>query len=247
MKLSEVNIREKKFHNELHSVKGSRKENIFYKAVYNLYEDFYEFLNNNCKDKFVLDFGCGVGSITEQIAKQKPSKIIGADISNISIEKAKKRASEINLDIDYRIENCEKSSFDSNSFDLIYGTGILHHLNLKNAITEINRLLKKNGKMVFVEPLGTNPIINLYRKLTPSSRSKDEHPFIKKDFDYLEKTLGNLDVRYYGFFTLVFFLFYKNPKKSFVYKILAFCDQIIFKVKYLRFLAWSVLIVGTKN
>ena len=58
--------------------------------------------------ELVLDFGCGVGSITEQIAKQKPSKIIGADISNISIEKAKKRASETNLDIDYRIENCKK-------------------------------------------------------------------------------------------------------------------------------------------
>ncbi len=247
MKLSEINIREKQFHNELHSGKNIRKENIFYKAVYNLYEDFYEFLNNNSKGKFVLDFGCGIGSITEKIAKQKPLKIVGADISDVSIEKAKKRAKEVNLDIDYRIENCEKSSFDSSSFDLIYGTGILHHLNLENAITEINRLLKKDGKMVFMEPLGTNPIINLYRKLTPSSRSKDEHPFVKKDFDYLEKVFGKLDVKYYGFFTLVFFLFYKNPKKSFIYKILTTFDKIIFKVKYFRFLAWSVLIVGTKN
>ena len=54
MKLTETNIREQKFHNKLQSGQGYRKENIFYKAVYNLYQDFYKFLENNSKDKFVL-------------------------------------------------------------------------------------------------------------------------------------------------------------------------------------------------
>ena len=247
MKLTETNIREQKFHNKLQSGQGYRKENIFYKAVYNLYQDFYKFLENNSKDKFVLDFGCGIGTITEQVAKQKPHKIVGADISDISIAKAKERTDKKNLNIEYRVENCEKSNLESESFDLIYGTGILHHLNLERAVIEINRLLKEKGKMVFMEPLGTNPIINLYRKFTPNSRSVDEHPFIQKDFNFLKKTFGELDIKYYGFFTLVFFLFYKSPEKSFIYKTLAYCDKIIFKIKYFRFLAWSVLIVGTKN
>ena len=38
-----------------------------------------------------------------------------------------------------------------------------------------------------------------------------------------------------------------SSPKSFIYKTLAYCDKIIFKIKYFRFLAWSVLIVGTKN
>ena len=42
--------------------------------------------------------------------------------------------------------------------------------------------LPSKGNLIFIEPLGTNPIINLYRKLTPKSRSKDEHPLINKDF-----------------------------------------------------------------
>ena len=53
---------------------------------------------------------------------------------------------------------------EKNRFDIIYGTGILHHLNLKACLDEIERILKPGGKFVFIEPLGTNPVINLYRK-----------------------------------------------------------------------------------
>ena len=119
-------------------------------------------------------------------------------------------------------------------------------LKLDRSVMRNFGMIEKN-RVITVKTNVLSIIINLYRKLTPSSRSKDEHPFVKKDFDYLEKVFGKLDVKYYGFFTLVFFLFYKNPKKSFIYKILTTFDKIIFKVKYFRFLAWSVLIVGTKN
>ncbi len=247
MKLSEINIREKEFHNKLHEGDKFRKENIFYKAIFNLYQDFYKYIDENSKNKKILDYGCGIGSITEQIAKKNPKNIIGIDISDVSIKKAIERSKQLNLDIDYRVENCEKSSLESDSFDLIYGTGILHHLNLKISSTEINRLLKKNGQMVFMEPLGTNPIINLYRKFTPNSRSKDEHPLVKKDFEFLNNLYGSVSVKYYGFFTLIFFPFYRSPDKSTIFKFLTFIDQLIFKIKFLRFLAWSVLIIAKKN
>ena len=39
MNLTEKNIREKEFHNKLHSKKNSRFENIFYKALSNLFDD----------------------------------------------------------------------------------------------------------------------------------------------------------------------------------------------------------------
>ena len=67
--------------------------------------------------------------------------------------------------MDYRVENCESTKLNSNEYDLIYGAGILHHLDLKKSLNELNRLIGKNGTIIFIEPLGTNPIINLYRKL----------------------------------------------------------------------------------
>ena len=47
MKLSEKNIRERDFHNKLQSKSTGRFENIFYKAMYNTSEDFYDFLKSN--------------------------------------------------------------------------------------------------------------------------------------------------------------------------------------------------------
>ena len=247
MNLTKINIKEKEFHNKLHSHNGARKENIFYKSIFNLYKDFYEYLEKNARNKTILDYGCGTGSITEKIARFNPSRIVGIDISEVSVNKAIEKAKKLKLEIEYKVDNCESSSFESNTFDLIYGTGILHHLKLELSLREINRILKKNGTMIFIEPLGTNPFINFYRKLTPGSRSEDEHPFVWKDFNLLKEIYDETDCKYYGFFTLIFFLFYKNPEKSSFFKTLTKIDNLIFKIKFLRFLAWSVLITAKKT
>jgi ubiquinone/menaquinone biosynthesis C-methylase UbiE len=246
MKLSDINLREKEFHDKLQSKEDGRFENILYKAIYNLGDDYYNYLQKNCKDKDVLDYGCGVGNTAKKISKCGPKKITGIDISKISIEKAIKEAKLLNLNVEYKVDNCEETSLDSQSYDIIYGAGILHHLKLEKCIEEINRILKKDGKMVFMEPLGTNPLINIYRKMTPNSRSEDEHPLINSDFKFLNKKFNDVEIKYYGFLTLIFFPFYKFPEKSKIFSFLASFDQLLFKIKFMRLFAWSVLIVGKK-
>ena len=247
MSLTEINLREKNFHNKLQSQKEGRFENIFYKALYNMYEDFNSIIYEKANNKIVLDYGCGVGSITEKITKFDPKKLVGVDISEVSINKAIESAKNKNLQIEYLVDNCEDLKLNEKNFDLVFGSGILHHLNIKKAINQISKVLKDNGEMVFLEPLGTNPFINLYRKYTPNSRSVDEHPFVKKDFVLIKSLFQNVKVNYYGFFTLVFFLFYKSPKTSFFFKTLTKLDKYFFKIKYFRNFAWSVLIVARKN
>jgi len=247
MLLSEQNIREKEFHNKLQSGEGYRSENIFYRALFNLFKDFHEYLYQNIKNKKVLDYGCGVGSLTEKVVRGNPEKIVGIDISNVSIERAIEKAKNKNLKIEYIVDNCEKSNFKSETFDVIFGSGILHHLDLRISIKEISRLLKKDGRMIFIEPLGTNPLINIYRKLTPRSRSKDEHPFLKRDFNFLKNIYGEVKIKYYGFFTLIFFFLYKNPENSKIFKILSYLDTVMFKFNIFKFLAWSVLINCKKS
>ena len=247
MSLTKINLREKKFHDELQSKNKGRFENIFYKALYNIYKDFNDCISKKSKNKVVLDYGCGIGSITEKIVNSNPSRLFGIDISEVSINKAIENSKRLNLQINYSVDNCEKTRFKAETFDLVFGTGILHHLSLDKSINEINRILKNKGEMVFLEPLGTNPLINLYRKLTPKSRSDDEHPFLKKDFDLINSLFKHITIRYYGFFTLIFFLFYKNPQKSMVFKIISKLDYYFFKIKYFKNFAWSVLIVAKKN
>ena len=246
MSLTEKNIREKKFHDELQSRPKGRFENIFYKAIANIWDDFYEHIKKNSRNAEVLDYGCGIGPSIIKVSNYKPKKVTGIDISEVSIKKAKDKTKLLDLMVDLKVDNCEKTSFENNQFDLVYGHGILHHLEFSKCLDEILRILKPGGSLVFVEPLGTNPIINLYRKLTPRSRSVDEHPFTNKDLISLKNKFKNVEIKYYGLLTLIFFPFYLDPSKSKIFKILKNTDQILFKIKLFRYFAWSILISAKK-
>ena len=69
MNLSEINLREKDFHNKLISQGNNRSENKYYKALNNLYVDFFKYLEMNIKNKNILDYGCGIGSYTEKVSR----------------------------------------------------------------------------------------------------------------------------------------------------------------------------------
>ena len=246
MNFTDKNIREREFHNKLQSKSKGRFEDIFYKAIYNSNEDFFNFLKLNSFNSEILDYGCGIGNSLRKVIEFSPKKITGIDISEVSIKKAKEVSAE-NSKIELLVDNCEKTKFQNNSFDVVYGTGILHHLNLEVCLTEIFRVLKPGGKFLFIEPLGTNPFINLYRNLTPRSRSVDEHPLVEGDFNLIQKKFSKTKIKYYGFLTLVLFPLYSSPKNSKIFKVLKNLDQILFKLKIFKKLAWSVLIVAEKN
>jgi ubiquinone/menaquinone biosynthesis C-methylase UbiE len=247
MDLSEINRREKEFHNELHILNKKRFESKFYKAAYSLYEDFFNILKTKVQSKDVLDYGCGIGNFAEKVSNFKPKKLVAIDVSEEAIKKAKSETKSGENKIDYRVENCENSNLSSGAFDIIYGSGILHHLNLNKSLKELSRMLKKGGIMLFIEPMATNPIINIYRKLTPKARSADEHPLIFQDIRLIESMFTNVEIKYYGFLTLIFFPFYKSPENSKLFRFISGIDRIILKTKYLRFLAWSVLVKAEKN
>ena len=249
MSLSEINKREKDFHNKLHLSEELERESQskFYKALYGLYSDFLNILKNETKTKDVLDFGCGTGNFTKKVINFNPKKIVAVDISEEAIKKAKNNPGLNSKNIEYRVENCEDLNLNSDSFDVAYGSGILHHLNLNRSLSELKRILKKNGKIIFIEPMATNPIINLYRKFTPNSRTSDEHPFKLSDIEFIKSSFANVEVKYYGFFTLVCFLFYKEPEKSNLFQILKKMDEKILNSRYFKFLAWSVLIKAKKS
>ena len=246
MTLTEQNLREKEFHDKLQSKSKGRFENIFYKAIINAWEDFYNFLSLNSTNSEILDYGCGVGPTIEKVVKFNPKKITGIDISDVSISKAKEKFANSSSKIELLVDNCENTTFSDHKFDIVYGLGILHHLQFSKCINEISRILKPEGKLLFIEPLGTNPIINFYRMLTPKSRSKDEHPLVLKDFEMIKSSFKNVNIKYYGFLTLVFFPFYSSNDSK-IFKFLVNLDQFLFKTKIFRYFAWSVLITAKKN
>jgi SAM-dependent methyltransferase len=250
--MEKIADREKEFHNLRFVVNaGKREEDKFYRALYSMTTDFYDYIYSNSNGRDVLDYGCGDGERAIALQIQDIARSITAiDISDEAIKLAKLgslKSSGSSSGINFLVKDCELTGFHEESFHLIYGNGIIHHLDTRKSIQEVHRLLKKEGSIIFYEPLGTNPVINLYRYLTPKSRTRDEHPLIMGDFEVIRSYFPNLKLYYYGLFTLLFLPLYSNPDRSKIFKLAQSLDKFLFKnIRLAKYFAWSVLLVAKK-
>lgn len=99
----------------------------------------------------VLDLGCGPGLYTEKIA-EAGCEVTGLDLSQGSLDYARKHAKESELDIDYRCMNFFDMDY-SDTFDAalqIYGEmNTFSDAARDRLLGLIRNALKKNGKFVF--------------------------------------------------------------------------------------------------
>ena len=102
------------------------------------------------KDKYVLEIGCGIGTAAQSFI-ENGAIYYGCDLSDKSIEIAKKRLNIFNLSgtiFTANIEDIENFTNVSNiNFDLIYSFGVLHHTpDTEKAIHNIWKMLKPGGE-----------------------------------------------------------------------------------------------------
>lgn len=139
--------------------------------------------------KMVLDYGCGAGEngglrlLTEDLIALGASEVVGIDISDVEIKRARERIASKGLsNVRFIVGDAHDTGLADESFDVVIGGGVLHHLDLVRALREIARVLRPGGRAVFVEPLWHNPILRLGRRLTPQARTPDEHPIRESDW-----------------------------------------------------------------
>jgi SAM-dependent methyltransferase len=137
--------------------------------------------------KRILIYGCGANIKLAREFGERGAFVDLIDISPVSVECVNKRINELSLNdvLSGHVMDCEAMEFDDGTFDVVFGRAILHHLDLRRAAAEIRRVLKEKGIGVFIEPLGMNPVINLYRRLTPNRRTKEEAPLTSDDLSLL--------------------------------------------------------------
>jgi SAM-dependent methyltransferase len=193
--------RERQFHDREYHDWSRKNAWSYYAVARRWFEDYGGLLERHAAGRQVLEYGCGAARWAPLLARSG-AKVTGIDLSEVAIDQARKAARAQGLDIDYRVMNAEAMTFEDGSFDLICGIGILHHLDLESAYRELARTLRPTGTAIFAEPLGHNPAINFYRRLTPRIRTEDEHPLLLRDFALARRYFRRVDVKYYTLFPL---------------------------------------------
>jgi len=210
---------EEKFHDKL--VRRIDDElgitDYFQNATQTANRNILKFLGD-LKGRKLLDIGCGTGQTSCFFAK-RGAVVTAIDISGEMIKRTKALAKKQGLNITAIKMSGNKLAFKDNSFDIVYGCGILHHLSLHTAAAEISRVLKKGGKGGFMEPLNHNPLLKLYRRslVHQGVNTPTEMPLTYKQIKSLKKHFTKVTHRDFHFFTMITFLilpFSKRARKS---------------------------------
>jgi ubiquinone/menaquinone biosynthesis C-methylase UbiE len=112
--------------------------------------EFAEFKHWRMKN--VLEIGCGIGTDTINFARNQAKKVTAVDLSETSLEIARKRAKLYRFEKVIRFyqanaENLSKT-VPVEKYDLIYSFGVIHHTpHPKKVIAEIKKYMDKNSVM----------------------------------------------------------------------------------------------------
>lgn len=194
--------RERRFHNERFAEGGGeRRSSRFYSVAGDALREYSERVMAVEPGRRVLEYGCGSGSMAFDLARAG-ARVVGIDISDVAVAAARARAGSEGLDATFEVMDAEALDLPADSFDLVCGSGILHHLDLERSMSELSRVMAPGGRAVFFEPLGHNPLINLYRRVTPGERTVDEHPLLEADLVAMRDHFARVEVRGYDLFAL---------------------------------------------
>ncbi len=231
---------EREFHNGRFQDGDKRQAQLkYYWAIEKGCKKYWDLVTSAAKDAAVLSYGCGLGEGLPSILPIVKS-LDGIDISDVAINHVQNQCGRSS--IRFHVMDAMELSFPDGSFDLVFGSGILHHLDLARCTAEIFRVLRPGGKAIFWEPMGTNPIINAYRYLTPNARSADEHPLMPRDFNTMGSMASSINVEYFGLMVLFAMPFHKSRLGHNALAVLEGLDSLLLKVRGVREMAWYSLI-----
>jgi len=114
-----------------------------------------------------LEIGAGTGYFTLNLLRGGVVReAVASDISPGMLATLRGNADRLGLDVETLAADAEALPFEDESFDLVFGHAVLHHLpDLAQAFDEFHRVLRPGGTLVFAgEPSRTGDKIAAYPK-----------------------------------------------------------------------------------
>src|SRR5215469_15784947 len=158
--------------------------------------------------KHVCDFGCGYG-VTSAWFALRGAQVFGFDVAetNVMIARRAARVNKVEDRMTVEVMQAESAPLPSNTFDLVFGNGVLHHLDIEISARQIFRILKPEGIAIFREPLGENALLEGIRRSplrgAQHRHSEDEHSLRYADVEVLRRVFPRVEFRETELFSLL--------------------------------------------
>lgn len=151
--------------------------------------DFIEKEINHNKSLKIIDIGCGTGRHAIELSKRGYS-VTGIDLSESLLEKAREKAKQNGLQIDFLKHDARNLPFDK-KFDVaimmceggfpLMETDEMNYEILKN----VSQSLKENAKFIFTTLNGLFPIFNSIEEFCASNTDDGNATYHKNNFDLM--------------------------------------------------------------
>jgi len=206
----------------------------------------YWFIYNFVRTKYpppqhtLLSYGCGQGVHALRYT-HLGYRVNGFDISDGNIGIAQMLAKKYGYEnqATFTAQPAEDLDYPSESFDIIVGENILHHVDLERSIPEMHRILKPGGCAIFKDSVQT-PIRDRFRRNPPVTwihpigvknrvrgshyhDTGDERPLNEADFQIMRRSFPNMEFVQFRVLSVLSGLLGNRP-------LLERCDYWMFKV-----------------
>jgi SAM-dependent methyltransferase len=231
---------EREFHNNRFKEGDSRQAQLkYYWAVERGAIRFAADVDRLARGADVLEYGCGPWASARRLGPVA-KHVHAIDISDEAIRIARHNCPLEN--VTFSVRDAMDMKFPEASFDLVFGSGVVHHLDTAACAREVVRVLRPGGHALFWEPLGLNPLINFYRWITPSARTVDEHPLLPRDIRLLCEHFASVELEFFGLASLAAVPIRNTGVGRAARRVLERVDDAICSLPGVRFLAWYSII-----
>lgn len=223
-------------------------------GLYTCYDYALDLLGD-LDDQHILDCGCGAGH-TSIMFTRRGATVQGFDIDANELRKAKALAEANGVQIDYARQRFEEIDYPDASFDMAFGSCVIHHVDVEKAVAQLGRVLKPAGRAVFIENSNRNRLLMFARNrivgifgVPKYGDDDEEHPLRGDEIKSMRAHFPG-EIRLHWptlvLFRLADFYLFRG-RSEFLSRLMRGLDAVIGSVPYLRRFGYFQIIEFKKD